>query len=173
MLQVHTTTFYVYNRVACSEAGFLWVLWMNNSTTEHDTMKLITSVHSESTVHSIDVLFSKNTWHFVQTLPLRLQCTQSTKHTCTYLSRLTILSWIDQCKQFCHSKCCGWGIFWVLLEYMYMGIFTYFFPFSHFQRPLYRKQWMMCTDLSTTIRREKHIIQWSNMIIFPLQCNQG
>ena len=63
---------------------------MNNSSTEHDTMKLITSVHSESNVHSIDVLFSMETWHFVQILPLRLQCAQSTKHT--YLSRLTILS---------------------------------------------------------------------------------
>ena len=28
---------------------------MNNSTTEHDTMKLITSLHSESTVHSNDI----------------------------------------------------------------------------------------------------------------------
>ena len=28
---------------------------MNNSTTEHDTMKLITSLHSESTVHYNDI----------------------------------------------------------------------------------------------------------------------
>ena len=28
---------------------------MNNSTTEHDTMKLITSFHSESTAHSNDI----------------------------------------------------------------------------------------------------------------------
>ena len=28
---------------------------MNNSTTEHDTMELITSFHSESTAHSNDI----------------------------------------------------------------------------------------------------------------------
>ena len=31
---------------------------MNNSTTEHDTMKLITSFHSESTAHSNDINIS-------------------------------------------------------------------------------------------------------------------
>ena len=31
---------------------------MNNSTTEHDTMKLITPFHSESTAHSNDINIS-------------------------------------------------------------------------------------------------------------------
>ena len=31
---------------------------MNNSTTEHDTIELITSFHSESTVHSNDINIS-------------------------------------------------------------------------------------------------------------------
>ena len=31
---------------------------MNNSTTEHDTMKVTTSFHSESTVHSNDINIS-------------------------------------------------------------------------------------------------------------------
>ena len=31
---------------------------MNNSTTEHDTMKLTTSFHLESTVHSSDINIS-------------------------------------------------------------------------------------------------------------------
>ena len=31
---------------------------MNNSTTEHNTMKLITPFHSESTVHSNDINIS-------------------------------------------------------------------------------------------------------------------
>ena len=37
---------------------FLWFLWMNISTTEHDTMKLIASFHSESTAHSNDINIS-------------------------------------------------------------------------------------------------------------------
>ena len=37
---------------------FLWFLQMNNSTTKHDTTKLITSVHSESTAHSNDIIIS-------------------------------------------------------------------------------------------------------------------
>ena len=40
------------------KAGFWWFLGMNKSTTEHDTTKLITPFHSESTVHSIDINFS-------------------------------------------------------------------------------------------------------------------
>ena len=48
----------ICNRVAlCSvrpfKSGFLWPLQMNNSTTEHDTTKLIVPFHSESTGHSI------------------------------------------------------------------------------------------------------------------------
>ena len=49
----NTITFiFVENRVRMLKAGFLWFLWMNKSTTEHDTMKLITSFHSELTAHS-------------------------------------------------------------------------------------------------------------------------
>ena len=40
------------------QGGFLGFLQMNNSTTEHDTMKLITSFHSESTAHSNDITIS-------------------------------------------------------------------------------------------------------------------
>ena len=35
-----------------------FVIFMNNSTTEHDAMKIITSFHSESTAHSNDISIS-------------------------------------------------------------------------------------------------------------------
>ena len=67
------------------KARFLWLLWMNNSTTEHDTMKLITSLHSESTVHSNDNNISyyekylklvKMTWHFNQNFAIFAMCSK-------------------------------------------------------------------------------------------------
>ena len=64
---------------------------MNNSATEHDTMKLIASLHSESTGHSNDTniaYYSKLPktgenpliidWRFVIILPFS-QCVQNTK----------------------------------------------------------------------------------------------
>ena len=37
------------------KSGFLWFLWMNNSTTKHDTTELLTPFHSESTAHFNDI----------------------------------------------------------------------------------------------------------------------
>ena len=60
---------------------------MNNSTTECNTIKLITLFHSESTAHSNDINISyyekysklvKMTWHFVKILPF-LQCARNSK----------------------------------------------------------------------------------------------
>ena len=64
---------------------------MNNSTIEHDTMKAVTSFHSELTVHSNDINISDYVkipkidenpliidFAFGQNLPF-LQCAQNTK----------------------------------------------------------------------------------------------
>ena len=95
------------------KAGFLWSLGMNKSTTEHDTTKLITPFHSESTVHSIDINIScyekvskigkkspyyrLDVWskfcHFCNVLKTLNNSYQQTRHL--ELNRMvqTILSW--------------------------------------------------------------------------------
>ena len=95
------------------EAWILWFLWMNNSTTEHDTTKLITSFYSESSAHSNDVNISCNEkipkigenpliidLAFHQNFAIFAMCS---KHQTIYINRLTISSWTEWYKRFFHS----------------------------------------------------------------------
>ena len=90
--------------LGCWKSGILGFVWISNSTTEHDAMKLITPFHSEPTTHSNNITVSsyeKNTQNWWKSPYYRLGVSSKFGHFCNMFKTLKqftyqIISWAEQ-----------------------------------------------------------------------------
>ena len=98
---------------------FVWLLWMNNSTTEHDTTnQLHHFTQNQPYILTISVFRIMKKYPKLVKNPLKdlafhqnfAAFAMSSNHQEIYISRLAVLSWTEWYKRFCHSMYGCWDI---------------------------------------------------------------